>query len=81
MWESTEPENIYSGRFRYYILIWTKSIKELHPEGRSRETSKYDAYIFNPWTGEFLEKRKMKNIREWEKYSGGSYGLMPDDEK
>ena len=37
-------------------------------------------YVFNPWTGAFVEKNKMKAIREWEKLSGSSSGLIPDNE-
>ncbi|UZR99759.1 hypothetical protein [Chondrinema litorale] len=40
---------------------------------------KFDVYIFNPWSGEFIEKKKMKSIREWERRSGSATGLILDE--
>jgi len=37
-------------------------------------------YVFNPWTGDFIEKKKMKSVREWEEGHGLSTGLIPDNE-
>jgi hypothetical protein len=77
-WESFKKPTLYNGQFRFLIIIKTKSIENLNPNGRSSVTDKYDVYSFNPWTGEFVEKKKMKSIRSWEENSGNSTGLIPD---
>ncbi|MGZ3752217.1 MAG: hypothetical protein ACXVB0_11345 [Mucilaginibacter sp.] len=77
-WEKTKSNAIYSGHFRIYVLIKTRSIEDIHPKGRSTIVDKFDVYIFNPWTSEFIERKKMKTIRGWEKQSGSSTGLLPD---
>lgn len=69
----------FDGKYRFNVLIQTGQIKKLVPEGRSSIISKYDMYSFNPWTSELAEKKKMKSVYEWEKNSGSSYGLEPDD--
>jgi hypothetical protein len=79
-WESFKSKSIYNGRYRFYVLIKTNSIKDIRPGGRSSVTDKFDVYVFNPWTSEFVEKRKMKAIRSWEAMSGSSTGLLPDNE-
>ena len=78
-WEGFNKPILYNGQFRFYVIIKTKTVKDLNPNGRSNVTDKYDVYSFNPWTGQFLEKKKMKSIRSWEEHSGSSSGLIPDD--
>ena len=77
-WESEESKSIYRGHFRVYVIINTTSLKDIHPKGRSTIIDKYDVYIFNPWSGTFIQKKKMKAIRGWEEGSGSSTGLLPD---
>lgn len=79
-WENFDKPKLINGRFRFYVTIRTKIIESIVPNGRSRRISKYDVYSFNPWTGEFIEKKKMKSIYSWEKLSGNSTGLIPDKE-
>lgn len=79
-WEDFKKEKIFSGQFRFYVMIQTKIIEILIPKGRSSRTIKYDIYSFNPWTGEFVEKKKMKSIYSWESMSGSGSGLIPDNE-
>jgi hypothetical protein len=79
-WENFKSNNIYNGRFRFYVSIKTSSIKNIQPEARSSIMDKFNIYVFNPWTGEFVEKKKMKSVRSWEKVSGSSTGLIPDNE-
>jgi hypothetical protein len=79
-WEKSKSNSIYNGMFRFYVLIKTHSIKDIRPGGRSGITDMFDVYVFNPWTSEFIEKKKMKAIRSWEEMSGSSTGLFPDNE-
>ena len=79
-WENLESKNIYNGKFRFYVLIKTNSLKDIRPGGRSSVTDKFDVYVFNPWTSEYVEKKKMKAIHSWEEMSGSSTGLLPDNE-
>jgi hypothetical protein len=79
-WENFKKPNIINGQFRFYITIRTKTIENLVPNGRSSRTTKYEVYSFNPWTGDFIEKKKMKSIYSWEQMSGSGTGLIPDNE-
>jgi hypothetical protein len=79
-WESFKSDSMYNGKFLFSVIIKTSSNKNISPGGRSSITDKFDAYIFNPWTAEFIEKKKMKTIRSWEKMSGNSTALLPDNE-
>ncbi|GAA4164605.1 hypothetical protein GCM10022217_35460 [Chryseobacterium ginsenosidimutans] len=76
-WEKINPKQFYSGRFIYCIseLISEENYKHNNRKGR---LSRYNVYVFNPWTGKFIEKRKMKSIIEYENNSGMSTGLIPD---
>lgn len=80
-WEffKEKKEQQFAGQFRYYVLIKTNTIKDIKPAGRSTVINKYDVYVFNPWTGQFVEKKRMKTIRGWEEMSGSSTGLLPDE--
>jgi len=77
-WENVESDKFYKGQFRFYVMIETKTIENIIPQGRSSRETKYDVYSFNPWSWEFIEKKKMKSIYSWEKYSGNRTGLLPD---
>lgn len=77
-WENVESKSMYNGRFRYYIIIKTRSIEDIKPKGRSSVTDKFDVYVFNPWTSQFIEKKKMKSVHSWEEKSGSGTGLLPD---
>jgi hypothetical protein len=79
-WENFKTNNFYNGHYRYYVIIKTRTIKEILPQGRSSITDKFDVYVFNPWTSAFIEKKKMKAIHSWEKMSGSNTGLLPDKE-
>lgn len=78
-WERFNKATFYDGQFKYYIAELTDQIDEIKKEGRSRITYKFNVYSFNPWTGEFLEKKKMKQIKEWGKVSGFTSDLLPDE--
>lgn len=78
-WECFRTNEFYNGYYRYYILFKKSEIKDLKNGRRSSITEKFDVYSFDPWTGEFLEKKKMKTITSWERHSGNSTGLIPDD--
>lgn len=79
-WENFKKQQYYNGQFRYYITELVG--QENYQVSRERQGIKYKyvVYIFNPWTGEFVEKKKMKSNREWENGHGLSTGLQPDNE-
>jgi hypothetical protein len=72
-------KELQNGHFVYCVGVVTKIIQSKLPHDRNRIEYKYDVYSFNPWTGVFLERKKMKAFREWERFSGLSTGLMPDE--
>lgn len=79
-WENFRKQEFYNGQFRYYITQLVDKIDYKKSEDRQGIIYKYVVFVFNPWTGEFVEKKKMKSIREWGKMSGHSTGLLPDDD-
>lgn len=76
-WEKINPRDFYSGSFIFSIteLIKIENYKKFNRTGK---VYKFNVYVFNPWTGEFLEKKKMKSVSESETNSGMSTGLIPD---
>ncbi len=80
IWENAKKQEFYNGQFRYYITNMKNKTEYQTPRGRQGVIYRYDVYVFNPWNGAFVEKKKMKSIREWGKYSGHSSGLLPDDD-
>jgi len=78
-WEKNKSKTFYSGSFKYYITELYDIIKDIKENERSRITYRFYVYSFDPWTGDFLEKKKMKKIAEWEKYSGSTSGFIPDE--
>ncbi|PKL80699.1 MAG: hypothetical protein CVV25_03075 [Ignavibacteriae bacterium HGW-Ignavibacteriae-4] len=79
-WEKFNKAQFFDGQFRYYIKELTNEIKDTIAAGRSREIYKYTIYTFNPWTGEFIEKKKMKNVINFDEHCGYGTGLIPDDD-
>jgi hypothetical protein len=79
-WESFRKLNIIDGQFRFYIAIKTNEVEKINSSGRSFKTTKYDVYIFNPWTNEFVELKKMKINYWWEEKRSGWTELIPDNE-
>lgn len=79
-WEDFRKFSIYNGKFRFYVGIETKIIEDSKPNGRSSKTTKYDVYSFNPWTGNFIEIKKMKYFQWWSKDRSGFTLLEPDKE-
>jgi len=79
-WENFKNQQYYNGQFRYYISDLVG--QETYQISKERQGIKYKymVYIFNPWTGEFVEKKKMKYIKEWENENGFSTGLRLDNE-
>lgn len=78
-WESFDNAIFYNGQFRYYIAEFTDKIENINKNGRSRIVYKYNVYSFNPWTGKFLEMKKMKRVKAWEENSGFTSNLIPDE--
>jgi hypothetical protein len=79
-WENFKKQQYYNGQFRYYITELIEKKEFTKSEDRQGIEFKYLVYVFNPWTGEYVEKKKMKSVKEWEKLSGYSSGLLPDNE-
>jgi hypothetical protein len=79
-WENFRKQKYYNGQFRYYIAELVEQKEYKKSEQRQGIVYRYMVYVFNPWTGEFIEKKKMKAIREWEELSGSSTGLLPDND-
>jgi len=79
-WEKFRTREYYNGQFRYYIIELIGQEHYQKNEKRQGIKYKYMVYVFNPWTGEFVEKKKMKSFREWSEASGHSTGLLSDDE-
>lgn len=79
-WKSFEKLEFYNGQFLYYITEYTGKTEYTEGNDRKGIIFRFNVYSFNPWTGEFIEKKKMKSIKEWGKNSGHSTGLMPDNE-
>jgi len=79
-WENFKKQQFYNGQFRYYITELVG--QETYQVSKEREGIKYKymVYIFNTWTGEFVEKKKMKSIIEWENGHGLTIGLRPDND-
>lgn len=71
-------KEIHNGHFIYSVAINTQTILHKPINERNRIEYKFDVYNFSPWTGQFIDKQKMKSFREWEKVSGQTTGLMPD---
>lgn len=60
-WASSgEEASIFNGTWRIYVLNPRKVKKKRRSKGSSTsERQYYDVYIFNPWTGMFLEQKLM----------------------
>ena len=80
-WEGLPPmqkASFYNGHLRFYVPVLTSSWKDLHPQGRSEIIDHFDVYVFDPWTGVLVARRKMRNVHGWEARSGSSSGLLPE---
>jgi hypothetical protein len=80
IWENFKKQTFFNGQYRYYITDLTSKTEYKKGQDRQGIIYRYDVYSFNPWTGEFIEKKKMKSIHEWGKLSGHRTGLLPDNE-
>lgn len=80
IWEILNESELFNGQFRFYLMVQTGKNDFLNPKGRSSVVLRYEVYIFNPWNGDFIAKKKMKSMYSWEKHSGSSTGLIPDND-
>jgi len=78
-WENFQKQTFYNGRFRYYITELTSKTEYTKGLERRGIIYRFNVYSFNPWTGEFVEMKKMKSIEEWGEKSGHTTGLVPDN--
>ncbi|MES2776525.1 MAG: hypothetical protein V4722_20275 [Bacteroidota bacterium] len=72
-WEGNYTNNFFNGSFKYYVTIKREILKS-NLNGSSVVSIKYDVYIIDPWTSEFVEMKKMKSVN----YRDSSSGLFPD---
>ncbi|ACU62780.1 hypothetical protein [Chitinophaga pinensis] len=63
-WESPAETGKTSGAFVYYITVPQEEMKAI--PGDHRGWYIYTLYVFNPWTGEFIEKKEMKAGDDWD---------------
>lgn len=77
-WEGSKKKEFYNGHFRYYITELKNTIKNEMGE-RTVTVYKYNIYSFNPWTGEFIEKKKMKKMETRGDYNEFTSDLIPDN--
>lgn len=80
-WKYIEPNQLeqYNGKFVYNVAINTRMLTVSAPNRRGRSEYKFDVYVFNPWTGEFIEKQKMKSHSGMEKGNWDVKDLQPDN--
>jgi hypothetical protein len=75
-WENFKLDQLYCGQFKFYIIQKTNSEKAPNStEENYVVTNYFEIYSFSPWTGEFIEKKKMCQIVHKERNSGSSTGL------
>jgi hypothetical protein len=75
-WVSSKKTEFYNLNYKFYIFQKYKSEK-IDGEGRLLYilNDYYNVWIFNPWTGVFVEKKKMISTYEAEQGHGRSSGL------
>ena len=56
----TQTAEMYNGHFYYSVAMYTGSLRSSAPTRGTKVEQRFDVYIFNPWTGAFVEKKKMK---------------------
>lgn len=79
-WERFGEKDFFNGQYRYYISVLTSKTEYTEENDRKGIIYRYNVYTFNPWTGGFVEMKKMKNRHEWGKNSGHWTGLRPDND-
>ena len=79
-WKYTEPPvaEMFNGEFVYNVAFNTRKVTQTISNSLTRVVYKYDVYLFNPWTGEFMEKIKMKSFKEKGTKPGMPPDLLPD---
>lgn len=80
IWESLKTKEFHNGYFRYYITNLVDKIPYKKFGDRNGIIYKFDVYVFNPWTGKFIEKKQMKSIEESGKLGGFTTAFLPDTE-
>jgi hypothetical protein len=79
IWENFEKQTFYNGQFRYYLTDLISKTEYKKSKNTQGIIYRYNVYSFNPWTGEFLESKKMKSIHEWGR-GGYRTGLLLDND-
>jgi hypothetical protein len=79
-WRYDDPHHtdMFNGHFSYNVVINTEIITFNTPNKKKKVEYKYDAYVFDPWSGEFRGIEKMKSYGELGTAYGMPKGLLPD---
>ncbi len=76
-WEGLRTHSLYNGHFRFYVTqrIGSDVVRGARPNHFTR-TNHYRVWVFNPWSGEFIDEKKMDQETTWEGAGGYSTGLF-----
>lgn len=77
-WETNRSDSLDNGFFIYYLTQHYKTEK-IDGDGVFYEYfihNYFNVWIFNPWTGELIENKKMKSVLSWEGGHGQNSGLF-----
>jgi len=76
-WECSKQPKIYNGNYRYYVIQKnrTKFITDKE-QGSETKTDFFNVWVFNPWSGELIQQKQMKQIKFHENFGGYSTGLL-----
>ena len=78
-WEEFDRQGIYNGKYWYYFLVPIEVVDRKVKDYNSYIEYKYHVYIFDPWTSEFVEMKKMKMIDMISFKCHTNTGLMLDE--
>ncbi len=79
-WEEFKKGDIINGQYRLYIIMQTATKRNEHPDGHYFSVTKYDVYSFSPWSGDFVEIKKMKTTASGGGERRSFTDLIPDKE-
>ena len=73
----TPQAEMYNGHFYYSVAMYTGSLRSTAPTRGTKVEQRFDVYLFNPWTGAFVEKKKMKAYEKPNRRGVLATDLMP----
>lgn len=78
-WEDFDRQGIFNGKYWYYFQVPTEIINRKIQGYSSYIEYMYNVYIFDPWTSEFVEMKKMKMVDMISFRCHTNTGLMLDE--